>query len=117
MTDIEMTKLCARAMGYTLWCYSGHWNKEYASTQAMPIRVCGMPDEDYDPLHSDDQAMAVMKKLRIAVIFDDEKGLWLAGPGGVVASKHDAESSDLNRAIVESVAKMQREQSSGDGDR
>ena len=102
MTDLEMTRLCAEAMGYE--CIDGLWLDEM---RFGPGR--------YDPLHDDAQAMALVKKL----------GLWIIQPDGrsetemvaylgskrigtqedLICGKHP---TDLNRSIVECVAKMQK---------
>ena len=95
MTDLEMTKLCAEAMG--------------ASSDTEVV-----PDGDggywalYNPLHDDAQAMALVKKFKLALSAPSDGGheLW-------VCRKPWDHSGDYgfgvtpNRAIVESVAKMQ----------
>ena len=80
MTDLEMTKLCAEAMGPS-----------------------GRDERTYDPLHDDAQAMALVKKFQINIAwyevnmprptFEPTVYMW--------------RKKDLNRAIVECVAKMQ----------
>mgnify|MGYP001617981049 CR=1 FL=1 len=89
MTDLEMTKLCAEAMGLEIF-----W------AEALPITAPkGCP---YDPLHDDAQAMALVKKFHIALGWND--------PGWGAFGQHDkrwVNNPDLNRAIVECVAKMQ----------
>jgi hypothetical protein len=96
MTDLEMVRLCALAMGYT---YSdgmaertgreGEWETSHRWR--------------YDPLHDDAQAMQLVKKCRLSVGCLRGSGTW-----NVVGTyPAEAENSDLNRAIVECVAKMQ----------
>ena len=80
MTDLEITLLCAEAMGYK-------------------------PGEHYHwrPLHDDAQAMALVKKFRLNIHAHDEQ--WKVeewGDDGAMAL-HET----LNRAICECVAKMQ----------
>jgi hypothetical protein len=96
MTDLEMTKLSAEAMGREFFVHDsipGYWENG--------IRVL------YDPLHDDAQAMELAKKflLRMDTYSDGE---WLVDSGwGKV--KAEAQDRSLNRAIVECVAKMQAE--------
>lgn len=95
MTDLEMTKLCAKAMGLKLDA-----DGDYISW-GSPVK--------YDPLHDDAQAMALVKHFRLDISGDvrpepESEPIW------VVASPNlfpDADGEDLNRAIVECVAKMQ----------
>ena len=75
MTDLEMTRLCAEAMGF----------KPVSTTTGETAVLCaamgGLKHDFYfDPLHNDAQLMALVKKFPIL---------------------------DLNRAMVERVAKMQ----------
>ena len=92
MTDPEMTKLCAEAMGYPLVEVDG-------------LRVwCGInfAHDIFDPLHDDAQAMALVKKFGMNLCKNREETQWYASIRG--GSAWDA---DLNRAIVKCVAKMQ----------
>ena len=69
ITDLEITKLCAEAMGYR---NSSHYN----------------------PLHNDAQAMALVKKLGVAIYIGDED--WWADLPEVAERIFN---KDLNRAI------------------
>ena len=105
MTDLEITRLCAEAMGYhqrkitdggaKVWIIPHH-----PDPQCAPSAVV------YDPLHDDAQAMALVKKcglnLTTSTINDDTELLWCADDEAVFS-----ENTDLNRAICECVAKMQ----------
>lgn len=96
MTDLEMTKLCAEAMGYV---YRGQHDDALMGNQFGK----------YDPLHDDAQAMALVKKFKsphFQLWSDDEVtgGKWHAWVRGQRAG---TSSDSLNRAIVECVAKMQ----------
>lgn len=98
MTDLEITRLCAEAMALEfkvaceLWC-----------GDSAPLTVWTKNGE-YQPLHDDAQAMALVKKFRIwiapmadhwqADFYISDK--WSGG----------AENRDLNRTICECVAKM-----------
>ena len=97
MDDLTLTRLCAEAMGYRLDRDGGY------------SRLCqgaGMDEPDwfefiYNPLHDDAQAMALVKKFQLSITVGDK--WWATPPEG-----QDASSDDLNRAIVESVAKMRK---------
>ena len=88
MTDLEITRLCAEAMGLknTPIMFT------YTSTDGVEWRT------GYNPLHDDAQAMALIKKfpLEIAAILNTE----------LMAAEY--RKIDLNRAICECVANMQK---------
>jgi hypothetical protein len=86
MTDLEMTKLCAEAMGIV---------------QSMHVNEDGL--WTYYPLHDDAQAMALVKKFHLECYWNGSVWGVLDGPSGCA---HELRG-DLNRAIVECVAKMQ----------
>jgi hypothetical protein len=90
MTDLEMTKLCAEAMGL-----------KSRPTKHNDQDVLPMHD-GYDPLHDDAQAMALVKEFNLRIGWFPEPGV--AGNWGAYTY-----NADLNRAIVECVAKMQKE--------
>lgn len=99
MTDLEMVKRCAEKMGWSEFNvdHTGKlivWNCPQASTVTF-----------YDPLHDDAQAMALVKKLRLDIdsgfdSSDESEGWSVCGTGST------AKNADLNRAIVECVAKL-----------
>lgn len=100
MTDLEITRLCAEAMGLEfkvareLWC------------DDAPLAIW-TKDGEYRPLHDDAQAMALVKKFGIGI--DQGK------PGADLSAAalfsdgqmFTAVNEDLNRAICECVAKLQ----------
>lgn len=96
MNDLEITKLCAQAMGYSGFRYHGN-NPGYecASVNEIPER--------YWPLRDDSQAMGLVKKFRLSLDGVDKSKKWFAGDWKTVSFAMDA---DLNRAICECVAKM-----------
>lgn len=102
MTDLEMTRLCAEAMGiesdsYVLLMHSD-------GTQAGPF--LDQPDADvYDPLHNDAQAMDLAKKLYLGTM--PPFGIGETWQVTECTGKFYGNSDNLNRAIVECVAKMQ----------
>jgi len=103
MTDLEMTRLCAEAMepeftgvgSSSIWGYSTYWiNGEI--TKERFVR------NTYDPLHDDAQAMALVKKFD-GVMLRNENNMYICYLG-----PQKGRSDNLNRAIVECVAKMQK---------
>jgi hypothetical protein len=58
----------------------------------------------YNPLQNDEQAMALVKMFRLSVMAAPMTG-WIAH-GGEDDTFTKAESTDINRAIVECVAKL-----------
>ena len=121
MTDLEITKLCAEAMGWKhlgaighdqpeehptkLWCLSGGndwWQNPEGS------KVCGRCESIPDPLHDDAQAMALVKKMRLSIV-DPSRSI--SGKEWGVDGADDiynAASDDLNRAICECIAKLRQ---------
>jgi len=95
MTDLEITKLCAEAMGLRVVKQLGVMR--FPNTQ--------FEDSLYDPLHDDAQAMALVKRfhLNIGQTTQGVKVFTRPLKGGF----HEADNADLNRAICECVAKMQ----------
>ena len=84
MTDLEITKACAEAMGIED-CRVGL--KEWSS-------------RPYDPLYNDDQAMELVKRFKMTTCPIGDKWSVVCAFGG------SGECADLNRAICECVAKM-----------
>lgn len=94
-SDLEMTRLCAQAMGFV-----------EISNIPGGVLVCALlgAPERYDPLHDDAQAMALLKRFRPMIDTRDVSPPWnvwdVIGCGQSVGS-------DLNRCIVECVAQSQ----------
>ncbi len=108
MTDLEITKLCAEAIFLKM---------DHPIESRGELFICYHPLEEplplyhkYDPLHDDAQAMALVEKLGLGIFQrDDGSGdphaLW------DVTNKQEtifAVADNLNRAICECVAKMQK---------
>lgn len=99
LTDLEVTKLCARAMGIPEWAT---FSVEATATAESEI---------YDPLHDDAQAMALVKKFQITCVYmmDYKTEEWtceaFTGSGGRPQSS--ASDKSFNRAICLCVAQMQ----------
>lgn len=104
MTDLEITKLCADAMGF-----------DYA----RKVEMCPICDEygwSWEPLTNDAQAMAMVKRFFLYIgHYDyanedspDVISRWEVYPKEPQAIRHlRGVDPNLNRAICECVAKMQ----------
>lgn len=96
MTDLEMTKCCAEAMGFRAIVQDG------SVTYVGPVKELQV---FYDPLHDDAQAMALVKHLKLSVGFNGGWGCVKNAENGMLrCGAYHFDS--LNRAIVECVAKM-----------
>ena len=94
MTDLEITKLCAEAMGYRLNIVGDY---------------CYLPsDREWNPLHDDAQAMAMVKRFRLDVSGVYAKWQACKVRGDFSGTLAEAMADDLNRAICECVARMQQ---------
>lgn len=92
MTDLQMTKLCAEAMGYPKLDDDCEYYDSEGSLRS------------YHPLADDAQAMALVKQLRLSIDGAEKSGEWSAREW---KSGTFALDIDLNRAVVECVARMQ----------
>ena len=103
MTDLEMTKLCAEAVGLNAMIVG-----EEVKLTLPPLRGYV---HTYDPLHDDTQAMALLRKFTLAVWGADYAAgewKWHAESQVPDESPHELGHGDTpNRAIVECVARMQ----------
>jgi len=104
MTNLEITKLAAEAMGYRV----DEWDVEHG--KGWWSHLPAQHGVWYNPLHDDAQAMALVKKLRPANLsYNIFAGKWsihtLRDPE--TGKQFEAFDSDLNRAICECVARMQ----------
>lgn len=111
MTDLEMTKLCAEAMGYEDILSGpapGYSDVKIVSfsSQFSSIHFHGRAGFPYNPLHDDAQAMALVKKLGVEIGWTGYAHSmdWTVEVNGV-----EIVNKNLNRAIVECVAKMQKD--------
>lgn len=94
MTDLEITKRCALAMGYT---------DRYVYPDGLDLMFRN--GTQYDPLHDDAQAMELTKKFKLNI--GQLSGGWckvfiMPTEGRM----HEGESQDLNRAICLCVASL-----------
>lgn len=100
MTDIEMTKLCVLAMGLKI---------VYTVQADLPLCVEGpLGSGVYDPLKWDVDAMPLVKKLQLDIepMFDSREGEWMVSHWVEGKRCGNTFHDNLNRAIVECVAKM-----------
>ena len=100
MTDLEITTLCAKAMGIRL------------DADMLADGVIGYWDEEgsgrgYSPLHDDAQAMALIRRLQLCIQPPEAIGVMAWHVWKFHKPNHTAVSDDLNRAICECVAKAQ----------
>ena len=108
MTDLEMVRECAAAMGWrTKTVASDDVTCIYAQCDVEP-----KPDwYEYNPLANDAQAMALVKRFELN-IGPDIQAVENAATSGWAVADYDGSgevfNADLNRAIVECVAKTQR---------
>lgn len=91
MSDLAMTKLCAETMKLPEIDEDGDYYDEEGSSR------------NFWPLFNDTQAMGLVKKCRLSIEFSHD-GWWVFAPEHQLEGQGD----DLNRAIVECVAKMQK---------
>jgi hypothetical protein len=110
MTDLEITKACAEAMGIKTIDAFGHPHikHDHWPTRDTSCEKTGIGLKAYQPLHDDAQAMALVKKFRLRIgqsMVAGEKEPeqeWF-----VERNNHQyATDADLNRAICECVAKL-----------
>lgn len=97
MTDGEMVKRCAAKMGIELVDAAHH----------VPHRAFlnVATRHSYWPLYFDEQAMALVKRLKLCCGHESDvpEAWWCEAAVPFIAVR---DSKDLNRAIVECVAKM-----------
>ena len=99
MTDLEITRLCAAAMGIPTW------EEASGGPEILYLDVRVSTGVKYRPLHDDAQAMALMKKFKLGLAFSGHWSVYEQGDG------ESGHAADLNRAICECVAKIR-----GDGE-
>ena len=99
MTYLEITKLCAEAMGFGNLAMT-----PFTDSQGRQ-RLVLENGKTYWPLHDDAQAMALVKKFGIEIHCRTDRNGWYVG---IIESDGMVPHVDLNRAICECVAKMQK---------
>lgn len=112
MTDLEMVRLCAQAMGYRITeTKDGRYRVVANDDGVMMIGDEPQILRRYNPLHDDAQAMALVKKFDLTLRkMKSPKGWMVADFGWSTCNgaHRGFSKTDLNRAIVECVAKMQK---------
>lgn len=105
MTDVEITRLCAKAMGLVF-----EVPREF-SGQRIFEEMYAAKKSQYNPLHEDAQAMALVKKFGLLCDpqhdgqdFSTDQGWEVSHPS--LPEEYLSISPDLNRAICECVAQM-----------
>ncbi len=102
MTDAELIRACAEAMGISL---PEDDPVSLAFTGGKTRTSRGW--EKYDPLHDDAQAMALVKAHSMLIERDGGQGNWRACVFNTVkAGWIDTEDADLNRAICLCVSRL-----------
>lgn len=99
MTDEQLTKKCAIAMGIPLVAMD---TGELATIAGTAYYHKGTRTFSYDPLHDDAQAMALVKKFKLMITPDILPNEWRVDFEEIIGR-----DPDLNRAICECVAKLQ----------
>ena len=101
MTDLEITKLCGAAMGFLI--RTDHGEDGIWCNDSLGNNV-GI----YAPLHDDAQAMALVKRLRLTISSHNHMFYCSKPQGGPEQWKFHSGNTDLNRAICETVARIQK---------
>lgn len=112
MSDLEITRLCAESIGLKQYTEGGipQDSSEHSIYVWDDRRDCNY--SNYDPLHDDAQAMALVKKFRLNIAYigiketDETRSVewWCMD----VSQKCEAPGDTPNRAICECVANMQK---------
>lgn len=105
MTDLEMTKLCAEAMGLPLFYPLGGESPHVRSLTNYDRDTSDErgPLKHYWPLGNDAQAMTLVKRFKL----ECTSPAWADGNWVVAYGNQCVWNKYLNRAIVECVARMQ----------
>ena len=106
MTDLEITRLCAEAMGVKFKILRAISNSECFNEDSLLLTEGHPYPHAYNPLHDDAQAMALVKKMKLDVNVYPLTGGWEVS-GNLGNAILPIVDSNLNRAICECVAKMQ----------
>lgn len=101
MTDLELTSTCAEAMGYQPRFGFAQYDLETGKAIGDQLIFCDQTI--YRPLHDGAQVMELVK--RFSVQIGGKEGDWFCWISDVDGSEVEG-GEDLNRSIVECVAKM-----------
>ena len=102
MDDLAMIKACAEAMGLEIATLpNGEPARAFCGKTPTGYLMLKNGKGAYNPLESDEQCFALVKRFRI-YLDPDFNDQWQA----VSEDETEAVNADLNRAIVECVAKL-----------
>lgn len=101
MTNLELTKLCADAMGL----HRATWSDPNIFHVEEVVSSNERCENTYDPLTDDAQVMALVKKFELETRYNKMASTWVATPS--YEPEPWCPDENLNRAICECVAKMQ----------
>lgn len=101
MTDLEITRACAEAMGWTI-----RNNRVYEGDAPLYSLEGSIVRSRWQPLHDDAQAMALVKAKRL-IVSPTPDGTWYVSADNAV--DYMTENADINRAICLCVVKMWRD--------
>ena len=109
MTNIEMTRLCAEM----LWYEEAGVDRFQNGDEILYVKDSNHTMHVFNPLHDDAQAMALVKRFGLWIERTCEANIgdtptWCVTGDRVSGhTERHCNRTDLNRAIVECVAKMQ----------
>ena len=116
MTDLELTKACAEAMGLRVQLIAEpKFHFADCPYYCIPTPT-EAPNPKYDPLHDDTQAMALVKKFHLHIGYNDINKSWYVAETLAwwkAFLDKSVFNTDLNHAIVECVAKLQQAKQEG----
>ena len=109
MDDLTMTRLCAEAMGYKL--DDSEFNGGGRGNTGFDMLGRAVLDwhngVTFDPLHDDAQCMALVKRCELSIDHTPPNVYgWVIRLPSTPLERMDAYGPDLNRAIVECVARL-----------
>lgn len=109
MTDLELTKLCAEAMGYAI-VEDFHGFVPPVNGIQVEIDKPGVERSiRYNPISDDAQAMALLKEFELFCeppYHEDRNPVWDVSPS--FSKEPTCRNTNLNRAICECCARMQK---------
>lgn len=107
MTDLEMTRLCAEALMFSMWGALDYDEGSYVEVHADGTVEVLMNDgwDDYDPLTNSAQAWELVRRFRVGIGWHQNSDCIATVETREIPA---AGTPDLNRAVVAIVAHMQK---------
>lgn len=105
MDDLTITKLCAEAWIGEAVIRDGEVFAIHRYTQE---EWKGQSEILFNPLHDDAQAQALVKKFRLDITSVKDRWIVCKVTGDFEGTESESGNTDLNRAICECVAQLQR---------